>query len=418
MRKSKPFTSVIKNQQGVSAVVVAIALVALLGFAALAIDVGYLYATRNELQNIADAAALAATRQLGAIYQALSYQDQQTYVCNPATIVPVAQSVALKNQAAQKYIDINADDVVIGKWDGSTLTPTLNQPDAVGVIARRDSSTLSKSVTTFFASIFSNLDTVDISADAIAALTGKGESEVTELELPIGIDEDWFGNEPMNPYPAGFCGKLIKFSPTVDPEACAGWTSWTFGSNDANLRNILEETLQSPSLGVGDLSNYIGGDLSVPTFDDLLNLFKEKGYDIHTDALNADGTLINPGDPPKPAQGDIDNPTKGALPTSDPNVFNLKDSDGTTPLVYPDGTTERNAHVWITTVLVYKSQNCANPNQSIAIQGYATILLTDILGPPDKLVRGTILCNYTTPSNTRGGGGKYGTLGPIPGLVE
>ena len=98
-----------------------------------------------------------------------------------------------------------------------------------------------------------------------------------------------------------------------------------------------------------------------------------------------------------------------------------EDSDGN-PLKYPDeDETERNAHVWITTIVVYKSEDCANPNQSIAIQGYATILLTDVIGPPvysDKLIQGTILCNYVTPSNTRGGGGKYGTLGPIPGLVE
>jgi len=423
MRTSLPFISVIKNQHGVSVVIVAIALVTLLGLAALAIDVGYLYSTRNELQNIADSAALAAARKLGAIYQTKTYEEQQNYKCNPAEIWEVANEVAEKNQAAQKNISIKFEDVVIGKWDEDTLTLTqnLNQPDAVGVTARREKGANDR-VNTFFATVFKIID-VGISADAIAALTGKGNSEETELELPIGIDEDWFGDSPLNPYPAGFCGKRIKFSPTVDPEACGGWTSWTFGSNDANLRKILdlEEPLQSPSLGVGDLTNFVGGNLSVQTFNALLNLFKEKGYDVHIDALNEDGSLKNPGDPPLPAQGTIDDPKKGALPTSDPNVFNLEDSDGN-PLKYPDeDETERNAHVWITTIVVYKSEDCANPNQSIAIQGYATILLTDVIGPPvysDKLIQGTILCNYVTPSNTRGGGGKYGTLGPIPGLVE
>ena len=43
MRTSLPFILVIKNQHGVSVVIVAIALVTLLGLAALAIDVGYLF---------------------------------------------------------------------------------------------------------------------------------------------------------------------------------------------------------------------------------------------------------------------------------------------------------------------------------------------------------------------------------------
>ncbi|MGD8667751.1 MAG: pilus assembly protein TadG-related protein, partial [Desulfobacterales bacterium] len=191
--------SKVKNQSGVSAVVVAIGLVMLLGFAALAIDVGYLYSTRNELQNVSDATALAATRQLGSIYQSMSYQDQQNYVCDRPAIVSVAQQVGLKNQAAKTFITINDADVVIGKWNSGTLTPTLAQPDAVGVIARRDSSANSP-VTTIFAAIFNtfggNFDTVGITADAVAALSGKGESHDGEIELPVAIDEDWFNTNP------------------------------------------------------------------------------------------------------------------------------------------------------------------------------------------------------------------------------
>ena len=62
-----------KDQAGAVAVTVAILLVLLVGFAALAIDVGYLMVTRNELQNVADAAALAATRKLGIIYQNMTF---------------------------------------------------------------------------------------------------------------------------------------------------------------------------------------------------------------------------------------------------------------------------------------------------------------------------------------------------------
>ncbi len=50
------------NRSGQVLVLVVIALVALIGFAALAIDVGHSYAQRRQLQNAADAAALAGAR--------------------------------------------------------------------------------------------------------------------------------------------------------------------------------------------------------------------------------------------------------------------------------------------------------------------------------------------------------------------
>ncbi|MBW2620482.1 MAG: hypothetical protein JRC56_04025, partial [Deltaproteobacteria bacterium] len=56
----------LKDQRGAVSIFVAVAAVFfLIGIVSLAVDVGYLYATRNELQNIADAAALAATNELG-----------------------------------------------------------------------------------------------------------------------------------------------------------------------------------------------------------------------------------------------------------------------------------------------------------------------------------------------------------------
>src|SRR3989442_8726909 len=48
-----------KKQEGFVLVVVAIVLVALIGFLALAVDVGVLYSARTSTQEVADAAALA-----------------------------------------------------------------------------------------------------------------------------------------------------------------------------------------------------------------------------------------------------------------------------------------------------------------------------------------------------------------------
>ena len=59
----KKLRSVTGNESGVAAITVAFFLVVLLGFAALAIDIGNVLVVRNELQNAADAAALS-----GAVY--------------------------------------------------------------------------------------------------------------------------------------------------------------------------------------------------------------------------------------------------------------------------------------------------------------------------------------------------------------
>jgi Flp pilus assembly protein TadG len=53
-----------KNERGVSLVLVAILIIPLIAIGALVIDLGMLYAARNQLQNAADAGALAGARVL------------------------------------------------------------------------------------------------------------------------------------------------------------------------------------------------------------------------------------------------------------------------------------------------------------------------------------------------------------------
>lgn len=53
-----------KSERGVVAIIVALALPVLIGFAGLALDLGHLYVEKTELQNATDACALAAAREL------------------------------------------------------------------------------------------------------------------------------------------------------------------------------------------------------------------------------------------------------------------------------------------------------------------------------------------------------------------
>jgi len=396
MKKPSPLIVKFRDQRGVTAVLLAVLIVVFIGFIALAVDIGYYFVTCNELQNIADGAALAATRQLGATYQTLSGDEQTNYVCDPLPIIAKAKAIAARNWAGRKTdITINDADVIIGEWDGTNLNPNLNQPDAVRVIARRDGNA-NGPITTFFARIL-GINTVDVWRDATAALTGQGTSDPGELEIPMGISRYFFDED--------YCNGWIKFSPTKDPDSCAGWTSFSEDPpNDPVIRRILEGLITSPATTAGETEfSFIGGELSVPTFDALLTLFEYKGYDVRADGKT-------------PVQVDAnDNPVPGPLPDGN-GTEPLLDADGNR-LLYPDDI-PRNRHLWETTVVVYDWGDCSNPNAAIYIVGYSTIRMTDVLGPPDKLVLGKVLCDSFSDFDTRGGGGQFGTKGTIPGLVE
>jgi hypothetical protein len=397
----------------VTAILVAVLLFILVGFAALAVDVGYYMVTRNDLQNIADASALYGARILGNNYEGMTPAAQQAYVCDPAEIVPGVQEVGLANYAGDlDGIAIDAGDVRIGQWDSSAtprFTPTLNRPDAVSVTVRREGGT-NGPISSIFARIL-GINTFDVSADATAALTGQGTSGEGDLELPVGISAFFFDGYG--------CNDWIKFSPTNDPDSCAGWTSWEYRANDRMLRNILEGALDEANGGTndypspdmvagGDTAEFIGGDLSNNTFDAMMDLYRARGCDYDpgpTDALDDDSYIL------LGADGEC---VPGHL--GDDEGVPLLDDEGVR-LEYPDGT-PRNYHKWETLVIVYDWDDCSNPNTEIVIAGYATIALVDVLGPPDKLLRGRIMCELFSNDPERGGGGNYGTMGTIPGLVE
>jgi Flp pilus assembly protein TadG len=336
-----------KHQEGVTAILVAVMIMVLLSFGALAVDIGYVMVTKNELQNVADSAALAATRRLGSIYEPMSYTSQQTYDAagNASTIKLVAKDIALKNQAGQKNIVINDDDVIIGTWDvqAKLLTPTLDHPDAVRVIARRDSAA-NGPITTFLARIFGT-NTVDVSARATAALTSQSTVPPGNL-VPLGISEQWFKQD--------FCDQPIKFHPTNSPEGCNGWNTYTHSpANTPYLNKILDGwedgTFTPPGAKIGDLFVFIDGDVR--------------------DAL-------------KPFQDLFDHEKR-------------RDDDG-------------NDKTWTTTVVVYKSDSCSKPHGEMEIVGFATAVISAVT--KDR-IEATVICRNVEPGHGSGRGtGPVGSI--------
>jgi len=365
----------LKEKRGISLIIVAIVLSALLGLVALAVDVGYLYATRNELQNIADGAALAGARTLGRLYECngniatcqkpMPYPDQLTYVADSGAIKTAINDVASKNPSAgQTGITISDSDIVIGNWDGSTktLSPTPTSPDAVRVTARRDGSA-NGPIVTFFAKII-GINTVNVSAVATAALTGESTAGPGGLPIPVAINKTWLTTLP--------CNQDLTFHPS-SANVCAGWNAYDgnqYKPTGGGMRQLIEDITagrySSPETVAGTTKyDFTNGNLAtVFTHNTIQDLF---------DTMR----VLN----------------KGPLDM---------DNDPTT---------------WTTAVAVFDDSKVGcSPSGLVTIEGFATITITRVSGPPESTIYATIKCDNVEPG--RGGGGYYGTKGSIPGLVQ
>lgn len=160
----------VRCERGVVLVWVAILMVVLLGCVALAVDVGYLYLTRAQLQNAADAGALAA---MAAI------RDGQTKTQAQQEAALVAES----NEAAAKNVRLNPDqDVVFGSYSFATrrFQPGGYFADATAaqVTARRTAGSPAGPVPLFFANVLGRHE-ADVSATGIAAV---GKREIVILQ--------------------------------------------------------------------------------------------------------------------------------------------------------------------------------------------------------------------------------------------
>ncbi len=161
------------RRRGAVAVLTVVMLVVLIGFASLTIDVGYLYNVRAELQNTADAAALAGAQMLP----------------DEAAARQTAVEYAHRNNSQHGSVVTNSD-VVLGHWDAAAavFTPGGAPVDAVHVLGRRSKSN-NNPVKLFFASIF-GISQTDVSASATASFGRAGRWDVVIVQDVTGSFKD------------------------------------------------------------------------------------------------------------------------------------------------------------------------------------------------------------------------------------
>jgi Flp pilus assembly protein TadG len=219
------------NNRGQVLVFVAISLIVLLGFAALAIDFGYFYHTKNQLQGAADAAALAGASLLSCVadaggglsIEANARQEAWMYACKNkaagsnvylvtggATDCNTPPSAANLNGA---NVDNNDMDIVVGNWSGSAFQAATGSTglriNAIRVKARRSGAIpIMPKVGTFFGKIF-GIDGVSVAAQATA-------SGCYDLS-PIAANEYWMGDQGGMGGGGGNCGDPSYSNPVRSP---------------------------------------------------------------------------------------------------------------------------------------------------------------------------------------------------------
>ena len=238
--------SKIRDERGVTAIMVAIMLVPFIALAALAIDVGHLYLVRNELQNAADAGALAGARFL--------YNENGTEVNTNAN--QIAYDAALDNKSEKVAVDVqweggNSGDVERGHWrfsdrtfsaNDSTVAVSLDRTfqeldddplfiNAVRVRARRQATP----VTSFFARIF-GYERFFMAAEAVAYIGFAGTLNPHEAEQPIAICKQAILEESEGKFTCGV-GRMINSGSNAGSQT-GGWTNFSQPCETASSSSV------------------------------------------------------------------------------------------------------------------------------------------------------------------------------------
>lgn len=163
-----------RRRRAAIVVLAALLLTIMMGFMAMAIDLGYIVLVRTELQSAADSAALAAA---GSMSQ--SEND----------IIASAQRYASLNLAANRPVTLSDGDVEFGTWDASalTFTPTGSVGNAVRTTVRFDSQTANRGL--FFARIFGK-EHFALEASAVAMGNPRDIAFVVDLSGSMNNDTE------------------------------------------------------------------------------------------------------------------------------------------------------------------------------------------------------------------------------------
>ena len=275
------------NERGLVAVTMAILLVALLSFAALAVDISSLFLVRNELQNAADAGALAGARDL--------YQNSGEAINTASNALAVTAATA--NSAQNHAVEVNANtgantgDVQRGhwRWSDHSFTPgnslaavalndvtnaeldaNMNLINAVRVRARRQATP----AVSFFSRVLGFSD-FPMQAEAVAHIGFAGSLLPGEAGEPIAMCRQALLNA-QGEYSCS-TGRMIN-SGGGDGHNTAGWTNFTQEPCDTASASSVRPYVGCDALTAPELTLQVGmgttGGQMQNIFDDFMDCWE------------------------------------------------------------------------------------------------------------------------------------------------
>jgi Flp pilus assembly protein TadG len=273
-----------RSEEGAVVVFVALAMVVLLGMAALAIDVGYLHVVRGELQNAADSGALAGAQVLyvnnGQLVNAGANAVAQNYVT-----LNFSEQGAVTVQSIQRghwsftaqTFTPNNSLLPVDLWNQTTAQLDANVNFINAVRVRTTRTTVNGQLPTpFFAGIL-GITGSPVSASAVAYIGFAGNATPHEFDQPIGICRQSL----LDANGAYTCsvGRMISSGASV--AETGGWTNFSQPCSTANPGSISpyvcatgNNAIVTLGAGMGTTNGQVQN-----VYDDLRTCWMNRGLD-------------------------------------------------------------------------------------------------------------------------------------------
>ncbi len=281
------------REQGVTMLYVAIAMVGLLGFASLTVDIGIAFTAKTQAQAAVDAIALGAAANMIDVDGAAAVVTQSD--SELAGITVASENHAFPNPS----LSISANDLTFGNWDFDTRTlddsVDLNNPDQVTAVTAslQLNGVQNQSVPAVLSRVLGRTS-FNVGCTATAYLGFAGDLGPGEVDLPIAIPCCLIGG-----CEGGYCGgdvapvvnqcpletaqaradstvSCIQFSNTADQTGC--WTQFDGMSPSVNTNQLTSIVNNGNGDSVeADENIYLDNGEKTPVMKDIYDRFYGEG---------------------------------------------------------------------------------------------------------------------------------------------
>lgn len=380
---------------------VVIAMTALMGVAALALDGGMIWVARTQLQVAADAAALAAAaNMIDPLGPSVTLGAAETAAIDVASQNPVI---------SVETFSLNPSDIVFGSWDldARIFDPTVDLTDPKAVTAASVTARLDNGANGALPAVMARVlgwDSFDVGAEAIAYLSFAGSAAPGEVDLPLVIDcSEIAGSDCSQPYCSfvannppnygdetadyefgpceladGTAASCLDTHKQVDQVAC--WTNFSDSVVDVDNKTLIDTVYNGTSQPIaGDASWFVDNGTRVEV------------YQAIYDRMHGVGKYSGP------AAG--------------------QDTDG-------DGVRDS----WVVRLPVVESQEwngCERGGQTWDMVGFVCFEIQEVVVEPNKRIMGRFVCpqeetdpRYDKCSLGGVGGEDFGVFAKRPVLVR